>query len=302
MVAAGQAANEDLMSVPPTCDQKPRTWQRRLMRWFFVVLAGYLGAIVVLMLLENWLVYKPAGPGDWQLPPNSLVEDIYLTSADGTTIHGWWYPRPGSSGAVVYFHGNAGNLSWRGNSLAVLHDQLGESVLIVDYPGYGKSGGSPSEAGCYAAADAAYDWLTKTQKISSENVLIYGASLGGSVAVDLASRKPHRALILVKTFTSLPDVGQAVCPYLPIHWLMRNRFDSLSKLERCKQPIFIAHGDADRLVPFCHGERLYQSARAPKHFLRLPGADHNDRLPAELFVELKKFLATTSSPAIPVAN
>src|SRR5205823_4469722 len=153
-------------------------------------------------------------------------------------------------GAALYFHGNGGNLSWWGDSLHVLSDKLGESVLIVDYPGYGKSQGQPSEAGCCAAADAAYEWLTAVKKIAGEQVLIFGESLGGGVAVDLASRKAHRGLVLIKTFTSLPDVGQRIHPYFPIRLLMRNRFDSLSKIALCTRPTFVTHGDADGLVPF----------------------------------------------------
>jgi uncharacterized protein len=282
------------MTAPAATTDEPQTWWRRVSRWLFILLLGYLGAIVVLMLLENSLVYRPAGPDDWIPPPNPLIQDVEFTSATGDKIHAWWLPRTGSTGAVLYFHGNAGNLSWRGNSMAKLGEQLGEPVLIIDYPGYGKSGGRPGEAGCYAAADAAYEWLTKTQRIAANHILLYGGSLGGAIAVDLASRKPYRALILVKTFTSAPDVGQCVFPYLPIRWVMRNRLDSLSKIERCKQPIFIAHGDADRVVPFAQGQRLYEAAPQPKKFLRLPGADHNDALPPEFFTSLKQFLAETA--------
>jgi len=281
---------------------EPRTWRQCVVRWSLVGLTGYLGAIVLLMLLENWLVYRPAGPNEWTPPPSPLIKDVEFTSAAGDKIHGWWLPCQRSTGALLYFHGNAGNLSWRGNSIGILREQLGESVLIIDYPGYGKSSGRPSEAGCYAAADAAYDWLTTTQGIAGEQILLYGASLGGGVAVDLASRKPHRALILIKTFTSAPDVGQSTLPYLPIRWVMRNRFDSLSKIERCKQPIFIAHGDADRLVPFSLGERLYQAAPGQKKFFLLPGADHNDPLPWECFAALKQFLAESAPQPVPTAH
>jgi uncharacterized protein len=278
---------------------KTRTWRQRLVRWFLVGLTGYLGTIVVLMLLENWLLYQPTGPDDWLSAPNGVIEDVELTSAAGDKIHGWWYPREGATGAILYFHGNAGNLSWRGTSMCLMVQELNQPVLIVDYPGYGKSSGRPTEAGCYAAADAAYDWLTNTQEIAGENILIYGASLGGGVAVDLASRRPHRALILVKTFTSAPDVGQSIYPFLPVRWVMRNQFNSLSKLNQCNQPIFIAHGDADRLIPFKQGQRLFEAASGTKQFMRLPGAGHNDPLPPEFFTVLNQFL--TESALLPAA-
>jgi uncharacterized protein len=281
---------------------RSRTWRQRLARWCFVVLIGYLGAIVLLLSLENRLVFRPAGPDEWTPPPSPLIQDVEFTSSAGDKIHGWWFPREGSTGAVLYFHGNAGNLSWRGNSLAIIRDQLQEPVLIIDYPGYGKSGGQPGELGCYAAADAAYDWLTKTKGIAGENIVIYGASLGGAVAVDLACRKPCRALVLIKTFTSAPDVGQSTLPFLPIRWIMRNRFDSLSKISHCKQPVFIGHGDADRIVPFSHGERLYQAVPGKKKFLRLTGADHNDPLPWEFFAALKQFLNESAPLLAPAAD
>jgi uncharacterized protein len=287
--------------MPPT-DASPALVRlgRRLARWAYLLTIALLGAVFVLTWLENWLVYKPAGPNEWQPPPDPAIQDVALTAADGTALHAWWYPRAGSSGAVLYLHGNAGNLSWRGNSLINLRQLLQEPVLIVDYPGYGKSQGKPTEAGCYAAADAAYDWLTTVQNIPGENILLYGASLGGGVAVDLASRKPHRALILVKTFTTMPEVGQRMLPFLPVHWLMTNHYDSLGKLPLCKGPIFIAHGDADDLVPFAHGERLFEAAVGPKEFLRLPGAEHNDALPPLFFEKLGRFLAQTAP--LPASN
>lgn len=267
------------------------TWRRRVGRWLVVLLGAYCGVLLLLLWLENSLVYHPSGPSDWNPPPTPEFEDVYLTLAEGIRVHAWWLPRQNSSAAVLYFHGNAGNLSWRGNSMLALRHHLNASVLIVDYPGYGKSEGKPSEAGCYQCADAAYAWLTDAKKVPHGELLLYGASLGGGVAVDLASRKPHRALVLVKTFTTLPDVGQAKYPILPVHWLMRNRFDSLSKITACKSPIFVAHGDADRLIPYEQGQRLFEAANEPKEFLRLTGHGHNDPVEGDFFGHLLPFLA-----------
>jgi uncharacterized protein len=260
------------------------------------------GTVLVLMLLENWMVYKPTGPEDWLAPPRGQVQDVQLTSADGTSLHGWWLPRSGSKGAVVYFHGNAGNLSGRGDIADLLRHELDEPVLIVDYPGYGKSGGSPTEAGCYACADAAYEWLTDVQKIPAENIILYGASLGGGVAVELASRKPHRALVLLATFTSMPEIGQRMLPYFPVRWLMRNRFNSLAKLQHCNGPIFIAHAQGDDLIPFEHGKRLFEAAPQPKEFLPLRGLGHDESISAEFCAALKQFLAKNAPLTAAAAN
>lgn len=266
---------------------------RFLWRLLRVLVLSYVGVCLVLWLLENMFVYRPSGADDWNVAPAADIVDVELIAADGTKIHAWWLPCPGAENALLYCHGNAGNLSWRGDSIVKMRKKLDVSVLIFDYPGYGKSGGKASEKGCYAAADAAYAWLTGTQKIAGENVLLYGGSLGGGIAVDLATRQPHRALILVKPFTSAPDTGASMFPWLPVRWLMRNRFDNLAKIPACKRPVFIAHGTADKIVPFGLGKRLFEAANEPKEFLTIEHEDHaghNDPLPEEFFTLLKAFL------------
>lgn len=245
----------------------------------------------VLTFFENKLVYRPCSAAeDWQPAPVPSIEDVALTSGDGTPIHGWWLARPEGPGAVLYFHGNAGNLSHRGGSIVKLGELLKTSVLIIDYPGYGKSGGRPSEKGCCLAGDAAHDWLTRARRIPAERILLFGASLGGGVAVDLAARKPCRALILVKTFTSCPDAAARLYPWLPVRWLMRNRFDNKRKIKTIHAPVFIAHGTADSIVPFALGKELYEAANEPKAFLALEGQDHNDRLGEDFFRGLLPFI------------
>jgi fermentation-respiration switch protein FrsA (DUF1100 family) len=265
------------------------------MKWLWrtlrILVVAYLGVCLVLWLLENSMVFRPTKATDnWESDPAAETEDVDLTGADGTRLHAWWLPCPGAQHALLYCHGNAGNLSHRAGSIAKLRDLLKVHVLIFDYPGYGKSSGRPTEKGCYQAADAAYAFLTDSQKIEPENVLIYGGSLGGGVAVDLASRKPHRGLVLVKTFTSAPDAGAGMFPWLPVRWLMRNRFDSLRKIKACKRPVFIGHGTADTLIPYAHGQRLFEAANEPKEFFTLDGSDHNDPLPPEFFAALRTFL------------
>jgi uncharacterized protein len=266
---------------------------RHFRRWAVRLALAYAGVVLVMLALENFLVYHgtPADR-DWLPPPTDAVRDVELTSADGTRLHAWWLPGPGD-GAVLHCHGNAGNLSHRGPSLPRWRHETGLSVLIIDYPGYGKCGGSPTEAGCYAAADAGYDWLVHTAKVAPQRIVLFGDSLGGGVATDLAARRPHRALVLVRTFTSLPDTAAAVYPWLPVRLLMRNRYDNLSKIARVPGPVFVAHGTADTLVPLAQGERLFAAAPEPKAFVRLEGADHNDPLGADFFAGLRRFLADT---------
>jgi fermentation-respiration switch protein FrsA (DUF1100 family) len=255
---------------------------------------AYLGVVIVMLALENWLLYPAAGSAQWLSKPDARIQDVTLVSADGTPLHAWWLPCDGAAGAVLYCHGNGGNLSHRGSTLLRWQQELGLNVFIFDYPGYGKSAGSPSEAGCYAAGDAAYDWLIR-QKIPPEQILLFGNSLGGGVATDLASRRPHRALVLARTFTCAPDVAQSIYPWLPARWLMRNRFDSLAKIGRCRQPVFIAHGPSDGLIPFALGERLFAAANEPRRFYRMDGVDHNTALGSAFFTELRQFLASAEN-------
>ncbi len=277
-------------------------WQRPWIRMLFHLLAAYVGLAVMLLFLENRLLFHPATASrSWIDPPTApperirpmpTISDVTLTINDGTKIHAWWCTSKDTKGALLYCHGNAGNLSHRGGSIVKLHDILGVSVLIVDYPGYGKSEGSPSEAGCYAAAEAGYDWIVDTQKISPRNVLLYGKSLGGGVITEIASKREHRALILVKTFTSVPDVASDIYWWLPlpIRFLARSQFDSKNKLKACQRPIFIGHGTTDEVIPYAHGERLFAIANEPRQFYPMPGVSHNEPLPPEFFMEMKAFL------------
>jgi fermentation-respiration switch protein FrsA (DUF1100 family) len=269
---------------------------------------GYLGAILVLAALEKRLLFHPHSPGEgWDPPPDGRTQDVRLSSADGNTLHAWWCPTENwepSQGALLYCHGNAGNLSYRRYAIRDLQRHCRLAVLIVDYPGYGRSTGSPSEAGCYAAADAAYAWLTDETKVPAARVVLFGESLGGGVAVDLASRRPHRALVLWNGFTSVPDVAQDVFPWLPVRYLVRNRFDSLRKIGACRRPVFMSHGTADSIIPFRFGERLFQAANEPKQFYAIRGGDHNDPLNPTCLDALREFLnsAAPLPPPAPVAE
>lgn len=265
----------------------------RLVRTALITLAvGYLGVIALLSYFENRLVFRPAKFTEtWVPPPSNEIQEIELTAADGCRLGAWWLPCPNSDRSILYLHGNAGNLSYRGGSMLKLREQLKGSVLIVDYPGYGKSEGSPSEDGCYCAADAAYEYLVSEQKVEPEKVILWGGSLGGGVAIDLAARKKHQALIVIKSFTSLPDVGSQRFPWIPVHLLMRNQFRSIDKISKIHTPVYIAHGDRDTVIPFEHGQRLFEAANQPKAFLTIPGNDHNDALPGELFTKVNAFLA-----------
>jgi len=278
------------VSAPPA-----PTFSRRV--WLFwrkripVYAAIYVAVVAVFLWFELSLVFRPhTAAQSWRSPPDRRTQDVYFDSTDGTKLHAWWLPptRP-EAGAFLVSHGNGGNLSFRGELAAALNGASGAGVFLYDYPGYGHSESSPTEAGCYAAADAAYAWLTTAGKVPQARVVLFGESLGSGVAVELATRRPHRALVLVCPFTSLPAAAKSHYPFLPTHTVMRSRFDSLSKIGGCTRPLFIAHGTADSVVPFGQGEALFAAGNEPKEFLRVEGAKHS--LPGnEFYPPLARFL------------
>ena len=202
----------------------------------------YVGFMILLLLLENWFLFHPTPASEeWLLPPEGLqVEDVAMPSKLGHAVHGWWSKpsdrKPGA-GAVLYFHGNAGNVSQRGYSMLHLLRELHLAVLMVDYPGYGRSQGVPTEAGCYGAGTAGYDWLTGEAQVPEQRIILMGGSLGCAIATELAVHHPARALVLTAPFTSVPDMAQKTFPWLPARWLVRNRMDNLRKIREVTCPV-----------------------------------------------------------------
>lgn len=253
------------------------TVRRRLARVGGALLVTYLGLVLVFWFLERRLVFLPTHHGDeWLAPVDPRTEEVSFPAADGNTIRAWWLPpETPQHGAVLVSHGNGGNVTHRGRLAAELRKVLGAGVLVYDYPGYGKSTGAPSEAGCYAAGEAAHRWLLGTAKLDPGRVILCGESLGGGPAVELATRHDHRALLLVYTFTSLPAAAKHQFPFLPVHTFMRTRFDNLAKIGRVRRPVFLIHGTADPVIPFAHSEALLAAANEPKELLRLDGFGHS---------------------------
>jgi fermentation-respiration switch protein FrsA (DUF1100 family) len=193
---------------------------------------------------------------------------------------------------VLFCHGNGGNVACWGWVPHLYRDRLGASVLVFDYRGYGKSEGTPTEAGILADARAARRWLAKRTGVAEGDIVVAGKSLGGGVAVDLAARDGARALILESPFTSLTEVAVHHLPWLPARWLMNTRLDSLALIGWYDGPLLVSHGDADRTVPYEMGQRLFEAANYPKSFVTIPGGGHND-LPGREYAEiLDQFLAS----------
>jgi len=276
-----------------------RSRGRRVARW--VVLAGYLygTAFPVLLALEDRFLFPAATVArSWLEPPEYLhVRELDLESSAGDRIHAWFTAPEGwtpDRGAVLYSHGNGSNLSRVSGRAFRWREALGRAVLVYDYPGYGKSSGRPSEAGCYAAGDAALRWLADDQGVPAGEVVLVGESMGGAVAVELATRTAARLLILEGAFTSVPDMAQVRFPLWPARYVVHNRMDNESKIGHVRCPVLITHGTADDVVPFHQGERLFAAAAAPKLFVPLPGHGHPPPNNPAFFETVRQFLLETA--------
>ncbi len=255
---------------------------------------SYCGVLLLLLLLENTLLYPaPKCPeGDWQAPYLER-EDVTFASADGTKLHGWLAEHRNPRAVLMYCHGNGDCLGFLGPLMKELRDKHQLSVFAFDYRGYGKSEGSPSEAGILADGDAAQKWLAQRTGLRPSDIVLMGRSLGGGVAVDLAAKNGARGLILQNTPTSMPDAAAYRYWFAPVHLLMKNRYDSLSKIGRYTGPVLISHGTADTLVPFALGQRLFGAVKSEaKRFFPIEGGGHNDPEPPEYEAVLEGFLAS----------
>ena len=232
-----------------------------------------LGVGILLMLASRAPYYPIKYPaGFWELQNVLGAEDVWLATSDGVRLHAWFVTAPQASLVTLYFHGNAGNLTYRFLQIREI-TAAGSSVLMLDYRGYGKSEGSPSEHGLYADSDAAYRYLLG-HGYSARHIVIQGESLGTAVAVDLASRKECAGVVLEAAFTSGRDVANTVLPV--IGPLVFRDFDSKSKIANIRAPLLFFHGDRDEIIPLNLGRRLFEAATEPKWFVEVPRAGHND--------------------------
>lgn len=240
-----------------------------------VVVAVYVGISLAMFVFQSHLVFFP--DSTLVATPRAAgleYEDVRLRAEDGTDLHGWFVPGAPDGPVVLFFHGNAGNISHRLETLRLLRG-LGASTLIIDYRGYGLSEGRPSEDGLYQDARAAWVHLTTERGIPPSRIIVFGRSLGGAVAVWLAAQVEPAGVVAESTFTSAPDLGASVYPWLPVRLLSRFSFDSAATLPTVACPVLVVHSRDDEIVPFSHGERLYQLAPEPREMLELRGG-HND--------------------------
>ena len=251
-----------------------------------VVLVGVCAVVVLLMVaFEDSLIFFPTSypDGEWDVESvahgsGCVIEEGSYASEDGVRLHSWWCRRVESKQGgpvVLLFHGNAGNLSHRAELMLELANRVGADVVVAGYRGYGRSEGRPSEDGLYADARAAWRFVTVDRGVDPGRVVIFGKSLGGAVAVNLAAETDPAGLIVESSFTSIPEMAARHYPFVP-KFLIRTRMDSLAKIPSLRCPLLVIHSRADEVVPFELGRTLYEAAPEPKTFYEVEGAGHNE--------------------------
>ncbi len=250
-----------------------------MLLWIPIGLVGvYLALMFYIYFNQDKMVFYPTD--DFSVLPDQLgltFENVQINIDDSTVLHGWYFPPKDSSKlkAVLFCHGNAGNISHRLETAQYLHE-LGVAVFMFDYRGYGKSTGEPTEDGVYDDAETCFNWLVQTKKYQSQNIIIFGRSLGGAVAIELAGRVKSGGLIVESSFTTVGELGQKLFPMFPIKSLIRYSFNSQEKIAKLHIPKLITHSPDDELIPYTMGEKLFEAAPEPKQFVKLSGG-HNSR-------------------------
>ena len=267
---------------------------------FVVLFVAYWGLGTILYFMQPTFLYCPVR--EVLYTPEELdldFEDVVFKTDDGLCLNGWYIPAPlearrqnsltgsvqsegslltgpveNSDLTVLFCHGNGGNMTHRLDSINIFYN-LGLSCFIFDYRGYGSSEGKTTEEGTYLDVMAAYKWLTKEKKISPDDIIIFGRSLGGSIAAQLAAKVEARALIIESAFTSYVDIGRKFYPYMPVRWFASFSYRTIDYIKDVRCPVMVIHSRSDDVVPFEFGLELYEVANEPKEFVEIFGS-HND--------------------------
>lgn len=240
-----------------------------------ILLAAYLGILIFLYLFQSHYIYRPTR--EIIITPDKVrldYESVALEASDGTSLAAWFVPAANSKNVVLFLHSNMGNMSHYLETMQTFQ-AYGLNVMVFDYRGFGQSGGRPSEDGTYLDAEAAWDYLVNAKKFSPGEIVICGRSLGGSIASRLARDHTPAALIIESAFTSFPDLAADYYPYLPVRIISKFNYPTLENIRHVNCPVLVVHSRQDEIVPFEHGQKIFEAANKPKQFLEITG-NHND--------------------------
>ncbi|RKY07969.1 MAG: alpha/beta hydrolase [Planctomycetota bacterium] len=240
-----------------------------------IVAAVYLGLSVLLFLMQSRVLYQPSRGYDYDPADYGLkYEAVALSTPDGESLAGWFVPAEAGGRTILFCHGNAGNISHRLDTLKMFHE-LGLNCLIVDYRGYGQSTGKPTEKGTLIDILAGFQWLIEEKGARPEQIILFGRSLGGSIAARIAADVHPAALVLESTFTSFDDVGAHYYPWLPVRWFSRFDYNTLKAVKQVGCPVLVIHSPDDEIIPYKFGQQIFVAANEPKQFAELKGT-HNE--------------------------
>ena len=251
-----------------------------------------------LLLFENKIIFHPSIYPEGYWNPTSLgvpAQDVYFEAEDGVKLHAWFIPAPNAVATLLWFHGNAGNLSHRLDNIQRLK-RLNLNIFIFDYRGYGRSEGEPNEEGIYKDSRAAYRQVLSMAGVSVNSLFLFGRSLGGICAVEIALNHPAKGLILESVFTNAEDMSRKVFPLIPLGWAVRSKLDAVGKVPHLKLAKLFLHGTRDEIVPYDLGRKLFEKAANPKTFYDIEGAGHNDTYilgGVEYYDALSRFITKT---------
>lgn len=252
------------------------SFRQFLKRFLIFVISFYVICLITVTVFQRSMMYHP---DTTPVTPDQMglndVQQITLHTADDETLQAWYHAAEEGEATLAYFHGNAGNLAHRAERIRQTID-AGFGLLMTSYRGFGSSTGSPNETGLYTDAAAAMDYLLKDQHIAPDHIIIYGESLGTGVAVEMATRYDVRGLVLEAPYTSVEARAQEMFPWLPVPWLIRDHYDSLSKIRSVNEPLLLFHGEEDMIIPIHHGRTLFEAANEPKKAYFLPFIYHHN--------------------------
>lgn len=271
---------------------RPR-WRRWVLGILFLAGLLYAGKLAHMSLREEtyWFLLTPPSVGDWE-PRGLPREDVWFESADGIKLFGWFIEHPSPRGIVLFLHGSGGNIAlpYQIEALRQLH-ALGLSTFVFDYRGFGRSNGAlAGEAGFFADARAAHDWLARRTGKRPEEIIILGRSLGGMLAMHLAGERGARAVIVENAGPSLVEAAAAQYRWAPIRLMQRYRFEVLDEFADYEGPFFQSHGQFDDLIPLPMAAKVYAAAKGPREFFLAAGRDHYMEQPKEYYEALARFL------------